>query len=62
MVNKSHDQDVVYLENKISKIYIFSSDSQRSRNIPGICNEKHFKLSQNLMKIVHMQKVGLINF
>lgn len=36
------------------------TDSQRE--IPGICNEKHFKLSQNLRKIFHMQKVGLINF
>lgn len=36
------------------------TDSQRE--IPGICNEKHFKLSKNLRKIFHMQKVGLINF
>lgn len=28
------------------------TDSQQET--PGICNEKHFKLSQNLMKIFHM--------
>lgn len=53
MANNSHDQDVVYLKNKISKIYVYlRTDSQRET--PGICNEKHFKLSQNLMKIFHM--------